>query len=70
MTLSVVYRFVCTRENRKRDETGVLEGFDYPYEDDLTDRTVCVEVFTMLIPSVIEANFYVDFKNPQFRYIY
>ncbi|KAJ4370747.1 hypothetical protein N0V83_005268 [Neocucurbitaria cava] len=35
--LSVVYRYVCIWENRKRDKTGTLEGFDHAYEDDLTD---------------------------------
>lgn len=38
--LIVVYRFVCVWENKKRDTTGVVEGFDHAYEDDLTDKTV------------------------------
>ncbi|KAH7406401.1 major facilitator superfamily domain-containing protein [Phaeosphaeria sp. MPI-PUGE-AT-0046c] len=36
--LAVVYRFWCVAVNRKRDKTGVLEGFEHAYEDDLTDR--------------------------------
>jgi hypothetical protein len=34
--LTVVYRYVCIWENRRRDKIGV-EGFDHAYEDDLTD---------------------------------
>ncbi|KAL4821219.1 major facilitator superfamily domain-containing protein [Aspergillus spinulosporus] len=37
--LVFVYRVVCLRDNRQRDETGVLEGFEHAYEDDLTDKT-------------------------------
>ena len=40
VALSMLYRFVCIRDNRKRDETGTLEAFDHAYEDDLTDKTV------------------------------
>ncbi len=39
VALSILYRFVCIRENRKRDQTGT-EAFDHAYEDDLTDKTV------------------------------
>ncbi|CRK20587.1 hypothetical protein BN1723_000400 [Verticillium longisporum] len=35
--LAVVYRFVCVWDNRRRDKSGVTEGFDHAYEDDLTD---------------------------------
>lgn len=35
--LAIVYRYVCIWENRKRDKTGTLEGYDHAYEDDLTD---------------------------------
>ncbi|RFU34761.1 hypothetical protein B7463_g1530, partial [Scytalidium lignicola] len=35
--LMVVYRLVCMWENRRRDKTGVMEGFDHAYEDDSTD---------------------------------
>lgn len=31
------YRFICDRENKKRDKSGVEEAFDHAYEDDLTD---------------------------------
>ncbi|KAL0940141.1 allantoate permease [Colletotrichum truncatum] len=35
--LGLVYRFVCLWHNKKRDEAGIMEGFDHAYEDDLTD---------------------------------
>ncbi|EIT81329.1 permease of the major facilitator superfamily [Aspergillus oryzae 3.042] len=38
--LVFVYRFVCLYDNRRRDATGVLEGFENAYQDDLTDKTV------------------------------
>ncbi|KIW87188.1 uncharacterized protein Z519_12299 [Cladophialophora bantiana CBS 173.52] len=36
--LTMVYRFLCIWENRRRDRTGSLEGFEHAYEDDLTDK--------------------------------
>lgn len=42
VALSMLYRFLCIRDNRKRDETGTLEAFDHAYEDDLTDKTVSI----------------------------
>lgn len=36
----MIYRFLCVRENRKRDNSGIQEGFDHAYEDDLTDKMV------------------------------
>ncbi|TDZ59662.1 putative transporter [Colletotrichum trifolii] len=44
--LGLVYRFVCVWHNKKRDNAGVMEGFDHAYEDDLTDmkaRTIFYE---------------------------
>lgn len=38
--LAVVYRYVCVWDNRRRDKTGITEGFDHAYEDDLTDIKV------------------------------
>ncbi|TEA21380.1 putative transporter [Colletotrichum sidae] len=35
--LGLVYRFVCVWHNKKRDNAGIMEGFDHAYEDDLTD---------------------------------
>ena len=35
--LAIVYRYVCIWENRRRDESGTMEGFDNAYDDDLTD---------------------------------
>ncbi|OLN85849.1 putative transporter C460.05-like protein 5 [Colletotrichum chlorophyti] len=35
--LGLLYRFVCVWHNKKRDEAGIVEGFDHAYEDDLTD---------------------------------
>ncbi|KAF2710354.1 MFS transporter [Pleomassaria siparia CBS 279.74] len=37
--LIIVYRYVCIWENRKRDRSGTMEGFEHAYEDDLTDKT-------------------------------
>lgn len=36
--LGLVYRFVCVVENRKRDEMGIMEGFDDAFNDDSTDK--------------------------------
>ncbi|KAF2199486.1 MFS transporter [Delitschia confertaspora ATCC 74209] len=36
--LSVWYRYICIRENKRRDKSGVMEGFEHAYEDDLTDK--------------------------------
>ncbi|PNS14371.1 hypothetical protein CAC42_6884 [Sphaceloma murrayae] len=35
---AILYRLVCMWDNRRRDKTGVMEGFDHAYEDDLTDK--------------------------------
>lgn len=35
----LIYRFLCIRENKKRDASG-SEAFEHAYEDDLTDITV------------------------------
>ncbi|KAF1358167.1 MFS general substrate transporter [Lizonia empirigonia] len=35
--LAVVYRYVCIWENRRRDKSGTMEGYDNAYDDDLTD---------------------------------
>jgi hypothetical protein len=40
--LALLYRFLCIRENRRRDATGILEGHDHAYEDDLTDQKVSI----------------------------
>ncbi|SMY30013.1 unnamed protein product [Zymoseptoria tritici ST99CH_1A5] len=39
ISLTVLYRFVCVWENRKRDREGTREAFDHAYEDDWTDVT-------------------------------
>lgn len=36
----LIYRLVCVFENRKRDQSGTVEGYENAYQDDLTDRTV------------------------------
>lgn len=36
--LALVYRFWCVAVNKKRDKTGVLEGYENAYDDDSTDR--------------------------------
>lgn len=35
--LSIIYRYVCIFENRRRDRDGEQEGFDHAFDDDLTD---------------------------------
>ncbi|KAL5348609.1 hypothetical protein ACLOAV_006026 [Pseudogymnoascus australis] len=32
-----LYGLVCAWDNRKRDKSGIMEGFEHAYEDDLTD---------------------------------
>lgn len=49
VVLSMLYRCLCVRDNRKRDATGTLEAFDHAYEDDLTDKTVSVTVQVQLL---------------------
>lgn len=36
----LVYRILCSMENRRRDKMGTVEGFEHAYEDDLTDKMV------------------------------
>ena len=38
--LAIAYRLMCMWTNKKRDEAGIMEGFDHAYEDDLTDKKV------------------------------
>lgn len=38
--LAVIYRFWCSWENKKRDNAGIMEGFEHAYDDDLTDKKV------------------------------
>ncbi|KAF1813347.1 MFS transporter [Eremomyces bilateralis CBS 781.70] len=35
--LAVGYRYICVWENHKRDKSGVAEGFEHAYDDDVTD---------------------------------
>jgi len=35
--LSIIYRIICVRENKKRDSTGIVEAFENAYDDDMTD---------------------------------
>lgn len=35
-----VYRLVSALDNRRRDKSGIMEGFEHAYEDDLTDMKV------------------------------
>lgn len=42
--LALVYRMVCVWENKKRDKAGTAEAFEHAYEDDLTDRKVCLSL--------------------------
>lgn len=38
--LALVYRWYCVWLNKTRDHTGIMEGFEHAYEDDLTDMKV------------------------------
>lgn len=40
--LAIAYRLMCIWTNKRRDKAGIMEGFDHAYEDDLTDKKVCV----------------------------
>lgn len=46
--LVFVYRILCSMENRRRDKTGTVEGFEHAYEDDLTDKMVSNSVSNSL----------------------
>lgn len=35
--LALIYRIICVRENKKRDNTGIAEAFENAYDDDMTD---------------------------------
>ena len=37
IVLALFYRFVCARENKKRDASGIAEAFENAYDDDMTD---------------------------------
>ncbi|KAL4898284.1 major facilitator superfamily domain-containing protein [Aspergillus ambiguus] len=37
--LAIIYRYICIWDNRKRDRSGIAEGFGNAYQDDLTDKT-------------------------------
>lgn len=36
--LAMIYRIVCSLENKRRDKSGTLEDYENAYNDDLTDR--------------------------------
>lgn len=35
-----LYRLLCVWHNRKRDASGIMEGFEHAYDDDATDVKV------------------------------
>jgi hypothetical protein len=37
IVLAIIYRFVCARENKRRDSSGIAEAFENAYDDDMTD---------------------------------
>lgn len=39
--LGLLYRFLSMWDNKKRDNFGVMEGFDDAFNDDSTDKKVC-----------------------------
>ncbi|KIW74483.1 hypothetical protein Z517_12423 [Fonsecaea pedrosoi CBS 271.37] len=53
--LSMFYRFLCVRDNKRRDATGTLEAFDHAYEDDLTDKKVSSAFFFPVRPPSLYA---------------
>lgn len=61
---TLAYRFLCIWQNKRRDATGIMEGTDHAFEDDLTDQKV-----RSRHPSL---NYLLtdSSQNPQFRYIY
>lgn len=38
--LNVLYRLICVWQNKRRDQAGIMEGYDHAYEDDVTDKKV------------------------------
>lgn len=40
LLLAIVYRYIAIYQNRKRDQTGTMEGFEHAFDDDLTDGKV------------------------------
>lgn len=40
--LNLLYRYICVWQNKRRDKSGTLEGYDHAYEDDVTDKKVSV----------------------------
>lgn len=35
--LALLYRYICIRENKARDDRGIAEGYDHAYEE-MTDK--------------------------------
>jgi hypothetical protein len=60
--LVLVYRVICSLENRRRDKMGTVEGFEHAYEDDLTDKMVSDAISKIYFHSLT------DRQNMQFRY--
>jgi hypothetical protein len=60
--LVLVYRVICSLENRRRDKMGTVEGFEHAYEDDLTDKMVCDPISKTCF------HLLTDRQNMQFRY--
>lgn len=52
MVLMLIYRIVCIRENKRRDKTGIMEGYEHAYEDDFTDRKV-INLYTFPFSNII-----------------
>lgn len=51
----LIYRLVCVSENRKRDQSGTVEGYENTYLDDLTGITVSARA-NLLVCSLLTVN--------------
>lgn len=65
--LIIVYRYVCVRDNRKREDAGIEEGFDHAYEGDLTDKKAIalhtqysMEIFANFLKRIYSSAIYFD----------
>jgi hypothetical protein len=45
MVLISIYWVLALWENKNRDATGIMEGYDHAFEDDLTDKKVSFPSF-------------------------
>lgn len=60
--LTIVYRYLCILENKKRDNSGIQEGYDHAYDDDVTDKLVSLPFLATRAQSKEQAD--PAFKEP------